>query len=165
MHKHRATEVKIPSNFPKWNMLQSWLSRVARNLVTASQYCDDREIAWLNEFWIKTFEELSDCGEARFKHLDSLLAIALEKILPADLYREFDKRSAKACKQNKAITGRQIVWMIHDYFKTQGHMKVVYGYQHLIALRWYGDNHIAYFKDKLAISESIWKDVALRMMP
>jgi len=148
MKKARATDVKIPARFPRWNTLKTWMARVGRNLWTASQFYDKAEIAWLNDVPKKTFEELADSGEDRFSHLDALLAMALEKVLPSDLYREFDKRSVKALDEDSALTGRQIVWLIHEYFKVNGHMSTVYGYKHLIALEWFGDSKMDLFMDR-----------------
>ena len=48
-----------------------------------SQYSDKGEIAWIDEVYSKTFEELADSGEERYPHFDRFLVEKLEKILPA----------------------------------------------------------------------------------
>ena len=124
------------------------MAKLGRSLWTISQYYDRAEVKWLNESTKKTFEELKDSGEDRYVYLDALLAIALEKVLPPGLYRQFDRLCVKLGKTDETITGRQMIWMIHDYFRTNGHMNVVYGYKHLLALVWMGGKKMDLFIDK-----------------
>ena len=41
------------------------------------------------------------------------------------------------------LKGRQLVWLIHDWFRLNPEMRQVYGLQAITDLQWYGDNNIA----------------------
>ena len=137
----RPTDVKIPK-FPCYNELTSWIGAIGRNLWTVSQYDDKGEIAWLKEVHQKTFEELADSGEKRYVHLDSLLISRLEERLPKDLKREYEVKQREADKMDNAVVGRQIIKLVIEYFRTSNSLSVVYSYQNMHELQWFGDNKI-----------------------
>ncbi len=91
----RATTIDIPK-FPSFNSIVQWVSRIGRNCWSVSQYADRNEIAWINEVWDKSYEELADSGETRYAFMDPLIVMKLEKMLPADLEREYQNMCAKA---------------------------------------------------------------------
>ncbi len=124
------------------------MCKVARVLWTSSAYTDRAEIQWLNEIHSKSFDELGDSGESRYAHLDGLLAIALESKLPSDIKRKYEIKNQEACKNGTAILGRQMMWMIRDYFRTASHLSTMYSFETLYELKWFGDDRISEFHDK-----------------
>ena len=101
---------------------------------------------WLLETKTKTFAELSSSKcEQRFSPLDALFATSLEKTLPAQLKRKYEDECTKALNNGSVITGRQTVWLILQWFKTNDHMSVVYSYECLQELSWQGDKNIDEF--------------------
>ena len=141
----RPKQVNAPS-FPNINSITTWLGACAQNLVAASVYDDHAEVKWLLEVKTKTFVELgrSKC-EQRFSPLDALFAIALVKTLPPHLKRKYDDENIKALNNGSVVTGRQIVWLILQWFKTNDHMSVVYSYECLQELEWLGDKYVDEF--------------------
>ena len=140
----RPQSVSVPK-FPKLQELTVWMNRLARNLWSASQYGDRKEVGWLLEVYEKSFDELGDSGEDRFAHIDGLLAQSAEKILPPDLWRVYQEKCAEAMKRKDCVLGRQIIWLIVNYFKTANHMSTVYSYSNLEELAWFGDAHVEEF--------------------
>ena len=86
-----------------------------------------------------TFEQLADSGGQRFHHLDAALATALIKTVPSQLRIRIQKKEDELIKVAKVIKGRQVVWMVYDWFRTKPHMQSHHGYQDLNALTWKGD--------------------------
>jgi hypothetical protein len=137
----RPTDVKI-FKFPSYNEVTAWIGAIGRNLWTVSQYDDKGEIAWLKEIYNKTFEELADSGAKRYVHLDSLLISRLEERLPKDLKREYEVKQREADKIHDAVVGRQIIKSVIEYFMTSNSLSVVYSYQTMHDLQWFGDHKI-----------------------
>ena len=118
-----------------------------RNLIAASSHADTLEIAWLAEAKTKTFEELGDSSgagwaAARFHHLDANMATAIIRTLSkeAQLRTRVQREENKLVKLNRIIKGRQVVWMIYDWFKTKPHMQSHHSYNDLHSLTWKGDS-------------------------
>ena len=59
----------------------------------------------------------------------------------------------EAMAMNKILKGRQLVWLVHDWFRFNPEMKQVHGLQAITDLQWYGDDKIPEFMD-------MWKLVA-----
>jgi len=143
--KRRPKAVVAPA-FPNINEQTSWLSKVAKNLVAASVHDDRREVEWFMQVKTKSFEELANSGEVRFAPLDALLCTALEPTLPKALERTYSTKCEQALlTKNDVLTGRQLAWLILNYFKTSDHMSIVYSHQTLMELDWFGDNNIDQF--------------------
>ena len=87
-----------------------------------------------------TFEELGRDTSARFQPLDAQLAAALIKTLPEQLRVRVQAKEMEAYKNDAAITGRQIVHMIYDWFRTDAHMSAFFSFHDLSQLTWLGDN-------------------------
>ena len=141
----KASEIKVPK-YPRFAELDIWLNKLSRNIWASSENPGDMaEIAWLLEVKEKSFEELGSSGEERFTTMDALLVIALEKTLPPDMNRVYTQRCHDAIKEKKIVLGRQLVWLILNSFKTADHMSLVYSYDNLMSMEWYGDNNIEEF--------------------
>ena len=141
----RPKQVNAPK-FPSISTITTWLTKLSKNLVAASVIDDRKEVAWLMEVKEKTFDDLADSGEDRFAALDSLMIGSLEKTLPADLARTYNEKSEEALKNNDILMGRQLVWMILNYFKTANYLSMVYSFDTLMEITWYGDARVSEFR-------------------
>ena len=45
-------------------------------------------------------------------------------------------------EQGKLLTGRQVAWMLYDYFRTDDHMSLMYTCNELHAMNWHGDERM-----------------------
>ena len=142
--KRTATSIDIPK-FPSFNDLTDWIASIGRNLWIASQYIDKREITWLKEVHDKTFDELADPGEVRFRYLDALMIPGLEKRMPDDLRRDYKDKNKEYDKENNSIGGRQIVKMVIEYYRSSNVMNTLYSYDNLRELKWFGDDRVREF--------------------
>ncbi len=84
------------------------------------------------------FQALQDSGPGRFHALDALLAQALIRSLPQNLASRVKGRELQLYHADKTITGRQVAWLIYDWFKTEALLDVVFGFADIVALTWYG---------------------------
>ena len=117
---------------------------------------DRREVLWFKECKSKTFEELGSYGDKRFMPFDTLLLQGLTKDnaqgqglnMPADLRRRITKLETEAMEKNSMLTGRQVVHMIYEWFRTDSHMVMVYNFTDLNTLAWKGDAKIHEFLDQ-----------------
>ena len=50
-----------------------------------------------------------------------------------------------ALMKGSILKGRQLVWLVHDWFKLNADMKPLYGLQEITDLKWYGDERIFEF--------------------
>ena len=142
----KATELRVPK-FPTYAEIGRWLNRVARNVWSISETPGDKaEIAWVMQVQEKSYEELADSGEERFATMDALLVMALEKIIPPDLNRIYQDKQDEAIKDNRVVLGRQLLWLILNSFRTPDHMGLVYSYDNLMSMEWYGDSSLEQFK-------------------
>ena len=121
------------------------------------------EIAWLAECSSKTFDELNFSGWAtrippmpydtldRWRKLDFALAKALHGILnesKESLTEDVIIKSRECAQSNSNLKGRQIVWMMLDYFKTNRTLQEQYKYQDIESLKWMGDERMPQFYKK-----------------
>ena len=123
-------------------------------------FSDELEIAWLAECSSKAFEELNQSGWAsrspplpfdtldRWRKLDFALAKALHGILKQSkesLTEDVILKTRECAQSNSILKGRQIVWMMLDYFKTNRTLQEQYKYQDIESLKWMGDEKIPQF--------------------
>ena len=131
--------VECPMPLPTAPTKGLWMAKLSKNLVAASIYFDSEEIAWLNEVFTKTFKELALSGADRFKKLDQLLALALEKKLPKELTWDYNRRCEEETREGRIVTGRQIVWLILENLKSSESQTYIVTYENLKDMPWYGD--------------------------
>ena len=100
---------------------------IGRELVAAPSYNDKADVTWFKRASAKgvTFEQLADIGESRFMPLDALLCTGLMRTLPPDLRNKTKRKETEAWKSDTAITGRQVAWVIYDYYRTEDHVPCV----------------------------------------
>ena len=125
--------------------------KLATNLQAVSRITDGSIVGWTKEIWSgKTFEELSLalCPQDK-KHLDQELAAAAELALtagkpgvPAELSRRVERRSNELIfgSGGTLMSGRQYVYLVLDFFRTDSGLTKAYTVENLMAARWMGDD-------------------------
>jgi hypothetical protein len=147
-----ADKVACPK-FPSVTNVRAWHTQLTRNLVLASGRTDGAEVAWLNVVLDKgsTFESLSNSGEARFATLDLKLHNAVSACIKEGnktLAVKVASREEAALESGKLLKGRQLVWLVHDWFRLNPDLKPLYGFQEIADIQWLGDENIFEFLER-----------------
>ena len=144
-------KIVVPS-FPAMNQLINYRIALATNLATASGRYDCKEITWFHEILVagKTFVDFEDSGLPRFLSLDVKLGVQLIPTILAKsevriLYDDILLKQREAVEKGKVLKGRQIVWLILDYYKCNANLELVYTIEHLTGLQWMGDKQMHTF--------------------
>ena len=85
---------------------------------------------------------------ARWRKLDFALAKSLHGILKQSkesLTEDVILKTRECAQSNSILKGRQILWMMHDYFKTNRTLQEQYKYQDIESLKWMGDERLPQF--------------------
>ena len=121
-------------------------------------FSDELEVAWLAECTSKTCDELNSSEWVsrvppmpydtldRWRKLDFALAKALHGILKQSkesLTEDVILKTRECAQSNSILKGRQILWMMHDYFQTNRTLQEQYTYQDIESLKWMGDEKVA----------------------
>ena len=76
---------------------------------------------WLSEVEkAKGIDELEDSGD--FEELDAKLSTALDGILQGEFKRKVQVKETELSLKGIPLTGRQITWMLYDYFKVSSNI-------------------------------------------
>ena len=128
LRKNESEKITLPP-FPTITNLRSWRHEVGKILAAASGNNDTREVAWANEVLDEkhTFEALADSGEPRFRTLDLRLSAALTACVrnaptARALHDDLLVKEEKAHAAGTMLRGRQILFMLNEFFKTSVHM-------------------------------------------
>ena len=140
---------KIPSVFwPTAGTVDEFQIKLAKVLVTASLYSDQKEVAWVNEVVQdgKGIDDFQSSGGARFESLDLKLMYMLTSLIENNCTRLHQrvktKEQALITKGQTLMKGRQVLWMIRSYYRTNLNMTMVYNITDLVGLQWRGDRDI-----------------------
>ena len=165
--------VSVPP-FPKITQDPSRKSMLARSLIAASTHTDKKEVAWLNGVEGFTFEALGDPGEERFKFLDQVLAPALMKlILLTQLRLDINQQELTAMENGTSISGREVIYLIYQWFATDEYMSTVYGLHDLTEgdkpsemqrFLQYCDNILKSLEDRTAVNDKSMRDLLYRQV-
>ena len=60
------------------------------------------------------------------------------QVFPQGLLMRMQQKELAALKSNNCITGRQVLHMVYDWFRTDEHMSVMYGHADLLEIPWMG---------------------------
>ena len=102
--------------------------------------------AWLTKVEKATsFEELADSGE--FEELDAKLSTALDSLIQGELKRKVQVKETQLSQQGMPITGRQITWMLYDYFKVSTNDGVLLDWEAILRVLLKGDNLSQFLTD------------------
>ena len=160
--KTDSTEKIVVPKFPSVARVSDWFTNVKRNICAATGKEDYGEISWMDEIQKPgtTFETLADSGAVRFKSVDIRLAVSLSACVKdgsSELYRELQRRESECMSEkSECLRGRQIMWMILSFFKSNRDMSVVYTVQDLTNLQWQGDKNMHVFRHH-------WEDMTSKL--
>ena len=85
----------------------------------------------------KSFDELFTSASLAgdpipdFENLDFKIASGLRKILAGDFKKQVTTAEGKALSEKRSLTGRQIAWKIHDFFKISGDHEAILDFRDL----------------------------------
>ncbi|MFM7980249.1 MAG: hypothetical protein ACKPKO_13120, partial [Candidatus Fonsibacter sp.] len=110
---------------------------------------------WLRECWTKSFEQLeqselvgSTNEEWRWTRLDFALSRALQGMIKSSgesLSEDVTLRAREYQQRSMILRGRQIIWMMIDYFKTNRSLQEQYTWQDIERLQWQVDDKLQWF--------------------
>ena len=124
-----------PSSFPCWKIR-------FRNQVTTYSDFPSEAILWIKEVeMVDSMEELKSSRSAagnyfpNFEMLDAKIASALNKIIQNSHFKKkVSLEEQKAQKEDPFQRGRQIAFMIYDYFRVTGAHDTVLDYADLLSI-------------------------------
>ena len=92
-------------------------------------------------------EDLADPGKG-FSTLDRKLAAALTPIVAGELMRRINNAKRALLKQDgKLFSGRQILFMVYEHFRTNKNLGLVYTIFDLSRVSWLGDDKLETFRN------------------
>ena len=127
--------------FPTITNLASWQSNLSQALVQTSGVRDVRIIIeWISAVWAPgaKIDHFATSGGESFVTLDVKLSVALQHIIShggqdaKELKDAVHRKMDEAMKKMTLLTGRQIVFMLLENFKTFDNSEMVYGFDHLV---------------------------------
>ena len=140
----------IGPKFPTINTLRPFHNQIGRNLVLASGRTDGAEVKWWNEILQEgsKFEDFANTGDPRHATLDLKLHCTLNQCIKEGnktLATQVASMEDEAMKRGEILKGRQLGWLIHNWFRISPDMKPLYGLQEITDLKWMGDDKIFEF--------------------
>jgi len=148
---NEADKLSVPE-FPSIAQVKAWMIQLAYNLVAAGRRTDQAEIRWIYQVQKEgaTFEQFgADSCTQRFKNLDVMLGVAMyamikktKKPIAEDVLIKMDT----IIKGELMLTGRQFVWMMLDYFKTNHSLEQVHNITDLQEIVYPGDKNMHRFR-------------------
>ena len=152
-HKEAET-VKVPS-WPRPNNLTVWKATLANAICTASG--DPRTDLWHS--WVLKafdtdafFEDLGDSEHDRYRSIDQKLFAAMVGMVKnsgdggAEVRMEMEMLITRNMNRGKATTGRQIIFLVLQNFRTHEKSDMVYTLGHLVELKFEGDKKLPEFR-------------------
>ena len=133
--------------FPDPKSFLVWKIRFKNQVTNSSDFPSDA-MFWINEVeMVDSLDELkssrSVCGKdfPSFEMLDAKVASALNKIIQNSQFKnKVSLEEQKAQKEDQLLRGRQIAFMIYDYFRVTGAHDTVLDYAELFSVTLHDDN-------------------------
>ena len=164
--RREADKVYV-SPWPKQQNLGVWQSDLVKSVVLAAN--DGDRAAW--EAWLQhatrpnpDLDLLNDSGGQRFQSIDAKLSIALSNVITqaGDAARHVSiklrLRTQQHSRRGTYVMGREILAMILEHFRTPGQRETAFTMEHIVSMRYLGDQHLEVFYEK-------WMEVVSNMMP
>ena len=133
--------------FPTPSLFLVWKTRFKTQVSNGSDFPSDAML-WIKEVeMVDSLEELkssrSVCGKnfPNFEMLDAKIASAPNKIIQNSQFKKnVSLEEQKAQKEDRFLQGRQIAFMIYDYFRVTGAHDTVSDYADLFSVTLHDDN-------------------------
>ena len=145
----KVSTFTVPA-FPKIGQLPGYKLAVIENVTAA---CHTEDYTKVTEWIMKVdkvgtkFEDLAEPGKG-FNRLDRKLAAALTPTIEGELARRIlIKKRQQLNDQGVLISGRQVLWMVYDHFRTNKRLGLVYTITDLAKVEWLGDEKLAQFRN------------------
>ena len=132
--------------------MTNWIYSLGPGVVAAGFYGCELEVAWVRECWPKSFDQL-ECPDLdgvkdriRWKRFDLSLSRALQGMVKSSgesLSEDVALKAREYAHKNEILRGRQIIWMIIDYFNTNRSLQEQYTSQDIDSLHWQDDEKAA----------------------
>ena len=127
--------------FPTPSTFSSWKIRFKTQLSSCSEFSSEAML-WIKEVeMVDSVDEVkSSCSNAgknfpNFELLDARIASALNKIIQNSQFKKnVSLEEQKAQKEDRFLRGRQIAYMIYDYFRVTGAHDTVLDYPDLVSI-------------------------------
>ena len=134
-------QIFIFDKFPTPATLACWKIRFKTEVCTCSQFPMEA-MQWIKEVeMVDSVDELRSSSSTRgismpnFEVLDARIASALNKIIHNSQFkRRISLEEQKAQKQDRFLHGRQIAYLIYDYFRVTGNHDSVENYADLFTI-------------------------------
>ena len=112
----KESEVKL-SNVPEPSLFQDWITKARASLASATGR-GDKGLQWVMEAenTEATMDSLSRSGN-KYLSFDAKLAAECLRITHGDLQRDIKAESDRMAKEGKMLRGRQMLWMIHQWYR------------------------------------------------
>ena len=181
-HHTKASEKRSVPSFPKGGEMTNWIYSLGTGVVAAGFYGDGLEVTWIRECWTKSFDQLesSDLDGAkeqiRWKRLDFSISRALQGMVKSSgesLSEDVTLKAREYAHKKRILRGRQIIWMMIDYFKTSRSLQDQNTWQDIDSLHWQGDEKLQWLYTRwklittslsIAIPEAVLRDTFLSMI-
>ena len=125
-----AETIKLPE-FPNPETYRSWKT-AAREAIRAASDQPDSAFAWILEVYKKdaSHEKLRDPG--KFLTLDTKLLASLSKVAKGELARQILNFKEVEAGQERAVRGRQVLYLFDQHFKTNEEVGSLYSVEDLL---------------------------------
>ena len=153
-------QLQVPP-LPKPGRVEQWLQSIAESLVRTGGYSDEKEMSWLFEVKTLSIEELAKLAPSqRFQRADIALAAKVEAMIVKSemaLRQQMGLRKVALQRSEfRILKGRELVWMVIDFFKMNKDMAPYYDYQDLTNHKWRGDENIdQFYREHLEILQGM----------
>ena len=131
----------ILTNFPTPTTFACWKIRFKTEVCTCPQFPTEA-VQWIKEVEmvdsvddLKTSSSIRGISMTKFEVLDARIASALNKIIHNSHFkRKISLEEQKAQKQDRFLRGRQIAYLIYEYFRVTGANDSVENYADLFTI-------------------------------
>ena len=139
-----------------------WKIRFKNQATTCTDFPSDA-LLWIKDVeMVDSFEELKSSRSVsgmnlhKFEMLDAKIASALDKIIQNSQFKKkVSLEEQKAQREDRFLRGRQIAFMIYDYFRVSGAHDLVLDYADLFSVTLHDDN--------IQEFDTTWDEVLLSM--
>ena len=134
-----ADVIKLLPLPDKAGKFRAWKLSTRRKIIAASAD-PARAYPWIKEVEnrLKGFDEFRSSGD--FSTLDTKLGSALSDLAKGELGRRLTLATEKEDKDGRNVTGRQLLKVVYDYYKTDEYSGVLYDVADLMEVKVKGDN-------------------------
>ena len=145
-----ADSIKLLPLPERAGQFRKWRLSTRRKVIAASTD-SAKSYKWIKEVEdpAKTFDNFRDSG--KFPTLDSKLGSAISDLAKGELGRRVTLATEKEDKDGRNVTGRQLLKLVYDYYRTDEYTGIVYDVSDLMAIKMKSDNpnwkQLASFRD------------------